>query len=145
MSSGTHIIHEALKMLTAHSLLAPADNETMTSAMKRLNGIGQRWLSEGINIGITKLEVPGDEFNEPDDATNAIIDNLALELSPGFKDSVPSGLRSNAHVGKNMVEDLYKEIVINPRKPSRLLLKGSGNRQGYNNEVFFGPDSTIED
>jgi hypothetical protein len=68
-----------------------------------------------------------------------------MDISPGFKDSVPTNLDRNATVGKQTVESLYQTVTINPRKPSRHLLKGSGNRSGYDNEVFFGPDSTIED
>ncbi len=145
MSAGTFVIEESLKLLGAHSLVAAADNETMTSAMHRLNGMIQRWESEGIKTGATWLEASGDELNEPMDATNAIIDNLALELSPGFKDSVPERLTINAGLGKGIVESLYQSITINPKVASAHLLRGQGNKSGYSNDVFFGPDRTVND
>jgi len=140
MSAGTFVIESALKRIGAHSLIQPADAETITEGRDILNSMVQLWLSWGIDIGIVPLDAPGDELGEPLDVRNAIIDNLALMLSPDFDNGgniVSPQLKSNARNGFQIVKQLYRKSIVPRKQVSGTTPRGQGNIIGVNSRTFF--------
>ena len=105
------------------------------------------WLSEGIDIGIVPLDAPGDELGEPLDARNAIIDNLALRLSPDFDNGesiVSQQLMSNAKREFTLIRNLYQKVVIPLKIVSSTLPLGQGNRTGFLRRIYKGIGGTVD-
>ena len=143
MSSGTKIIESALKLIGAHSIAAPADAESVELGMETLNSMLQLWLSKQIDLGISPLDAPGDEVDEPLDSTQAIIDNLAVALGPNFDNGgevVSQTLRVNANNGYNSIKSLYQVFTIPDKVVSSTLPRGAGNRSG---RTFAGKGATV--
>ena len=82
MSTGTDLIEDALKEIGANSVARPAGGETINDVKKKLDSMLQRWLSQGIDLGTTPIDLVGEEVNEPIDARNAIVENLAILAAP---------------------------------------------------------------
>ena len=82
MSTGTEIIKDALRAIGAHSLAQSAPPEAIEIGMNFLNNMMQLWRSRSIMIETVPLQVPGDELSEPADSRNAIVFNLAIQMSP---------------------------------------------------------------
>ena len=146
MSSGTFIIKAALKRIGANSLAQPAAPETIIEGRDVLNSMLMLWLSEGIDIGIVPLDAPGDELGEPLDARNAIIDNLALRLSPDFDNGesiVSQQLMTNAKREFTLIRNLYQKVVIPLKIVSSTLPLGQGNRTGFLRRIYKGIGGTV--
>jgi len=146
MSTGTAIIKRALQKIGANSVVAPADPESITLGLETLNSMLEMWLSDGIEIGFTPLEVPGDELNEPIDTRNGIICNLAIWLAPDFdngKNVVSQSLSSAAKRSKGRIKANYQRLSIPEKVVSSTLPVGSGNTRGFQRRTFFQKGSTI--
>ncbi len=146
MSTGTVIIEAGLKVIGAHSIVAPADPESVVVGMDTLNSMLQVWLSQGIDLGIVPLSAPGEELSEPLDTTQAIIDNLAIAVAPNFDngDNVVSvELKNNARRSFNRVKGLYQCLTIPDKVVSSTLPRGAGNRRQQWSNAFSGPGATI--
>lgn len=146
MSVGTKIIQEALKEIGAHSIVQPADPESIEIGMNKLNSMLQLWLSDGIDLGIVPLSAPGKELGEPLDARQAIIDNLAIYCAPDFDNAdavVSDDLRRNASKGFNKIKDLYEVLSIPDKVVSSTLPRGAGERIDSRSATFRQPGSTI--
>lgn len=140
MSDGTFIIESALKRIGAHSIAQPAAPETISEGRDVLNSMLQLWLSWGIELGVVPLDAPGDELGEPLDVRNAIIDNLALLLSPDFDNGseiVSPQLKNNARQGFQIVKQLYRKSIIPNKQMSGTTPRGQGNIIGVNSRTFF--------
>lgn len=147
MTIGTKVIKGALSKIGAHSLVSPAEPETIVEGMETLNTMIQLWRSLGILEDIVPLEVPGDELGEPADARNAIEDNLALALTPLFdngKAVASPMLVRNAKVGFQDLEALYGVYSIPQKVPSSTLPKGAGNSKGTRRRNFFGVNGALD-
>ena len=107
----------------------------------------QLWLSQGIDLGIVPLDAPGDELGEPLDSRNAIIDNLALRISPDFDNGntvVSPQLTSNAKREFNLIKNLYQIVDVPLKIVSSTLPVGQGNKTGLTRtRVFKGVGGTI--
>ncbi len=148
MSTGTEIIKEALQGIGAHSIISPASPASIELGKKKLNSMLEMWLSKGISIGFTPLDVPGNELNEPPDTRNGIISNLSIELSPDFdngKAIVSQELRRNARVGFSDIKNLYQIITVPNKVVSSTLPVGAGNSRGINRRVFFRKGGVVTD
>lgn len=147
MSSGTFIIQSALKRIGANSLAQPATAEAITEGRDILNSMLQLWQSEDIDLGIVLLDAPGDELGEPLDSRNAIIDNLALRLSPDFdngQDIVSRQLASNAKREFNLIKKLYQIVDVPLKVVSSTLPVGQGNKTGLTRtRIFKGVGGTV--
>ena len=147
MSSGTFIVQSALQEIGAHSLASPAPPEVIENTANRLNKMLQRWFSWGIKIAFTPLEAPGDELSEPADTTEAIIFNLALDISGGFSNGtaaiVSPDLRRNARVTFSQVKQLYRKLIVPPRQISSTTPRGQGNVNGVRNRIFFEEEEPL--
>jgi hypothetical protein len=147
MSSGTFIILSALKRIGANSLAQPASPEAVVEGRDVLNSMLQLWLSENIDLGIVPLDAPGDELGEPLDSRNAIIDNLALRLSPLFDNGnnvVSPQLASNAKREFGLIRNLYQVVDVPLKVVSSTLPVGSGNKTGLARQrIFKGIGGTV--
>lgn len=147
MSIGTVIIKSALKNIGAHSLVAPADPSDITDGKDVLNSMLQSWIMRNVSIGITPLNVPGDELNEPADTTNGIVYNLALAMSPRFdngKTIVSKELRDLARSEYAWIEGEYYRIFVPAINVSSTLPRGAGNTRGIDPQVFYGTQTEID-
>lgn len=147
MTTGTKIIESALKRIGAHSIAAPADPESIESGMNTLNSMLQIWLTNDIKLGTVVLKVPGDELGEPLDATQTIIDNLAIMLSPDFSNGtivVSPNLTAIARKGYTMIKNNYQEVSVPNKVVSSTLPRGAGNVRGTLANVFNTNGSTID-
>lgn len=147
MSTGTAIIERALEAIGAHSAVSPASPASIVLGKEKLNSMLELWLTLGIIIGFTPLDVSGDELNEPNDTTNGIIDNLAIELAPNFDNGkvvVSVELRRNAVRNFNHIKNLYQNVTVPSKVVSSTLPVGAGNTRGSNGRVFFRKGSTLD-
>jgi len=146
MSSGTEIVQAALKEIGAHSIVAPADPESILVGKNTLNSMLQIWLSQCIDLGIVPLDASGEELGEPADSTQVIIDNLAIALAPNFDNGdnvVSAELRNNARRGFVRLRGLYQILTIPDKVVSSTLPRGAGNDRGFRTKVFAGKGATI--
>lgn len=147
MTTGTHIIERALQKIGAHSVVSPASPESIDLGLENLNSMMEFWLSKGIDIGATPLKVAGDELNEPPDAKNAIISNLAIYLASDFdngKDIVTQALISTAYSDFFHVKSFYQRLAIPNKGVSSSLPVGEGNMRGVYRNVFFPRGARIK-
>ena len=147
MSSGTQIILDALKEIGAHSIANPAGGETISDVKRKLDSMLQMWLTDGIDLGVLPINLPAEELNEPMDARNAIVQNLAIEASPLFDNGVAivsEALRSNARSNYLKIKDHYQIVTIPRKVVSSTLPMGAGNRRGGYSNTFFSEGSEIE-
>ena len=146
MSTGTDLIQRALQTIGAHSIVSPADPDSIIVGMERLNSMLEMWLSFGIDIGFTPLEVPGDELNEPPDTRNGIIANLALQLAPTFDNGkviVSPVLQRDAKLGYHNIKNIYQRLTIPKKVVSSTLPVGAGNSRRVHARTFFRKGATL--
>jgi len=140
MSTGTIIIQDALSNIGAHSVIRPASPESISIGLRRLQGMMELWLSQGIKLGVTPLIAPGDELNEPGDTTQVIVNKLSIELSPLFnngKQVTTPGVRLNAKLGFATLKQLYQTVIVPCKSVSGTLPRGEGGTRGRNPRPFF--------
>jgi len=142
MSTGTDLIERGLKAIGVFSVAVPSSPEQITDGLKRLNSMVQVWQSQGIKMGIVPLEHPGEELSEPIDATDAIVDNLAIRMAPDYSKPVSKDLRDNARRGYNDICTEYQEFTIPDKVVSSTLPYGEGN-VGFRRRVFFPKGGTL--
>ena len=143
MTTGTVIIKRA-----AQKIGAPTTSEAILSGMEQLNSMMEGWLTDGIQIGFTPLSVPADDLNEPPDAFNAIVTNLAIELAPDYDNGkviVSQDLRRNATVSKTLIRNHYQRITVPGKIVSSTLPRGAGNRDFFRGRQFFGKGQSISE
>ena len=139
MTTGTKLIQEAGKRIKAHSPINPISPEDISSSRDTLNSMMMLWLSQGIDIGVVPLDDPGDNLNEPMDATQAIIDNLAIFMAPNFESDrikVTPSLKRNATIGYRNLLNLYYSISIPDKVISSTTPWGQGNQRGAWSRTF---------
>lgn len=130
MSTGTELIKEALQQLNAHSIASPAAPESIENALKKLNSMVELWLSRNIRLGVVPLKVVGDDLQEPIDARNAIVSNLALLLAPDFdagKIVVSKDLKASAARDFGQIQVIYQRHFIPNKTISSTTPLGQGN------------------
>jgi hypothetical protein len=146
MSSGTKIVKAALRLIGAHSIAAPADPESITIGTDTLNSMIQSWLSIGIDMGATPLQVPGDELNEPVDAYLGIVYNLAMLLQPNYGAGgtpISPLVVVTANSQRDFIKSAYQVHYIPSKVVSSTLPKGQGN-VGYRDRQYFAEGETLD-
>lgn len=146
MSTGTVIIKRALQKIGASSALSEPSAESIQTAFEVLNGMISNWLSQNIQTGATLLSVAGDELNEKQDCTNAIILNLAVQLGPDFDNGkvvVSQDLKLLAFTEFTRIAALYRTLDIPKKVVSSTLPKGQGNSRFRGRQTFYGEGDTI--
>ena len=132
MSSGTKIIQSALERIGAHSVVSPANPESIQTGKDTLNGMLAMWWDNGIITGAVPLSEPGDELSEPMGAMNGIINNLSIELAPLFPSAqISTELRSNALKQYKEIVRRWKQVEIPKPVARETLPLGQGNRRRY--------------
>ena len=147
MSIGTDLIEEALKQIGAHSIIAPADPESILIGRNKLNGMLQAWLTNDIDLGTVFIDAEGDEVGEPIDARSGIVDNLSIACAPMFASQnvrVTPELRTNARIGFNAIKAAYQVPTIPDKTVSSTLPRGQGNTFGrFMDNVYSGSGATL--
>ena len=145
MSTGTKIVQGALSRIGAHSIVRPANPESLEVGRDALNSLHAGWQDNGIEFGGVPIEAIGDDFSEPLGLTNTIMDNLAIQLQPLFPGTqISQDLRINAN--KSYQKLLAKCQAITIPKPivRETLPKGQGNTDNsYYDETFFSEGDTV--
>jgi hypothetical protein len=136
MSTGTTIVDDALMAGGISSSVVPADTEQQAVGFRRLMSMLNLWLSWGIQLNFTPIDAIGQDLDEPEDATNAIVDMLAIDLLKFFRMPVPKELMASAKVNFFMIKSLYQEISVSDATPSSTLPRGQGNAKGIDARVF---------
>jgi len=148
MSDGTSIIKDALADIGVSSVVSPPSPQAIETGRKKLNSMMELWLSRDIRLGTTPLEAAGDELNEPDDAREAIVSNLALRLAPAFsngKQIVTAELKNTARDDFAQIKSLYGALIIPDKVVSSTLPTGAGNKIGFTRRrTFFPKGSTLD-
>lgn len=147
MSTGTDIITKAYKRIGVYTVFNTPPDEAIIEGMEALNGMLDRLRSKFIQIPFTNLSVPGQELAEPVDATEAIIDNLAIQLSSNYSNGslnvVSQELRTNAKVGLIDLKKAYRCLPIPKFTLSSTTPVGQGNAgRLFNHRTFWGTDRT---
>ena len=144
MSTGTALCDDALMAANITSSVVPADPTQQDNAFTRLRTMMQLWLSWGIVFDIVPTTAIGEDLNEPIDARNAIVDNLAVSVLQFYRLPVTQELLANARLGLYQVKSLYQELTIPNKVVSSTLPKGAGNSKGVDARVFFPPGDSVE-
>ncbi len=147
MTTGTVIAQDALACIGAHSTAAPASDETILTVVKLLNNMLEMWLSKGIQIGFTPLDVPSDELNETADSFDAIIFNLAIKAAPFFDNGKPivsADLRLLSGSSFRDVKAQYQRINIPKTVLSSTTPRGQGNVNDFFRQPFVGQNAEID-
>lgn len=147
MSTGTFIITKAYARIGVYTVFNTPPPEAIIDGMTAMNGMLDRWRSKFIDLPFVNLDVPGGQLDEPVDATEAIIDNLAIQLSSSYSSGslnlVSQELRTNARVGFNDLKKAYRCQPIPSFTLSSTTPVGQGNGDGlFNRRVFWGTDRT---
>ena len=145
MSTGLKIIQSALSKIGAHSIVKPANPESIENGRTTLNSYISRLQDDGIEFGAVAIETAGDELSEPQGVTNAIEDNLAILLQPDHPGTqISQQLKINANIGSQYMKRKYKTIVIPKKVVRETLPKGSGNKKSrFYDETYFDNGETI--
>ncbi len=143
MSTGTSLIEDALKEIQVISVAVPSSPEQITHGLDKLNSMIQGWLSKGIKMQTVPITKPGEDLNEPEDARNAIVTNLAITLAATYKAQVVDTLRNDARSSYEDVKALYQEISIPEKVVSSTTPRGAGNKPGIFEKTFFSEGGTV--
>ena len=144
MSTGTDIILGALEAIKVHSVANPAPPESIVKGRDVLNGLISEWLTASIDVGAVPLDDPADELGEVSDATNALVEMLALRLHPYFESTTKlEQLRTNAKRSFEHVRKHYQSIEIPEPVPSSTTPVGAGNMRGVKRRPFAGRNRTV--
>ena len=141
MSSGTSIIEDGLKRIKVVSVMVPSSPEQITDGLAILNSMIQLWYSKSIKMGTVPITTPGSDLNEPIDARNAIVDNLAVLMAPLYdggtgKEIVSRELRASAKNGFANIRTRYQDFTIPERVASSTLPRGAGNSNSFRSRIF---------
>ncbi len=147
MSIGTNIIQDALKALGAHSTASPASSGTLEDGRLILNSMLELWTSQSIFIRTVPISVVGEDLNEPIDARNAIVYNLAIMLAPALdngKAIVSKDLRDLATTTFSTIRALYQDVEVPEMVISSTTPLGAGNTRGARSPTFFARGATVK-
>ena len=135
--TASDVILDALKEIVAiPSEAAIGAYETHTGIFY-LNAMMQDFAVNGIKIGYTIVNTLGDEVTVPDGALEAMVKNLAIEISPVFKGSLTStDLFEQAQDGINTLLQISIPTISNSPYSENLPV-GSGNDYNAWNDKFY--------
>ena len=137
------MIEGALKKIQVVSVAVPSSPEQITDGLIELNSMLNMWLSRGIKFQWTPITTPGEDVDEPIDATNAIITNLAVKLAPSYSKPVSQDLKNNARQEMDLVRSNYQVVCIPDKVVSSTLPMGAGNSKGTDSRTFHPRGGTI--
>ncbi len=137
MTTASELITAALGQTLTRSADIPLEPDELQDAIFQLNNMMTSW---NLALGYTVVSNPNDEITTPDFAIDAMVQNLAVRIAPGFGGIVDADLRQNAREAKR---DLLKIVVtVGPARYPSTLPRGSGNtRTSTRNRIFYPPSA----
>ena len=151
MSSGTEVFHNALKLIGAFSIAAPADPEADVDMMNFYNSMALEWhglqiLDKNGGPLLNPIKVPGEELGERLDVKTAIEYNLAVLAFPLFHTGnkpLSPVIINTANRLLDYLKTVYQDVTIPKMVVSSTLPRGDGVSPGRNQGPFFDRDETI--
>lgn len=135
--TASDVILDALKEIVATPSEAAIGSYEAQTGIFYLNAMMQDFAINGINIGYTIIGSLGDAVTVPDGALEAMVKNLAIEISPAFKETLTSSdLFEQAQDGLGTLLQISMPTIANAAYPSTIPM-GSGNYSGIWNNTFY--------
>jgi len=135
--TASDIILDALKEIVAIPSEAAVGSYEAQVGIFYLNAMMHDFSINGINIGYTIIDSLGDTITVPDSALEAMVKNLAIEMSPVFKETLTSpDLFQQAQDGMSTLLQISMPTIANAAYPSTLAM-GSGNDYGLWGNTFY--------
>lgn len=78
------IIDRTLRVLRVLDASEAAEGEDAATAIQALNALCTRWEASGLAMAWVNVASPADDLPAPDEAENAIVYNLALDIAPEY-------------------------------------------------------------
>ena len=134
MTTASEVITAALGLTLTRAGDIPLEANETQQGLFQLNNMMSSW---SLALGYTKVFSTSDTITTPDYAIDAIVQNLAVRLAPGFGGIVDPDLRENARQSK---KDMLKQAVkIGPAKMPRTLPRGTGNTRAFRDSRYYQP------
>jgi len=135
--TASDVILDALKEILAIPSEADIGAYEAQAGIFYLNAMMQDFAINGINIGYTIINGLSDEMTVPNGALEPIVKNLAIEVSPIFKESITSiDLFEQASQGFKTLLEISIPTIANSPYPSTMPM-GSGNDNGIWGNTFY--------
>ena len=141
METAETLILDALKEIVAIPAESRIDAYKTQVGIFYLNAMMFEFAATGINIGYTQIDSLGDVITVPDSALDAIMLNLALAISPAFKESITSiDLFEQAEESMDVLRELSYARPANASYSPNLPV-GSGN-ESFDTSKFYDHSTT---
>lgn len=141
MTTAASLINQALTDLGVENELSPSDPFLQEQSFNALIRMLNRWLSVGIDLGITLPTVPADDLGNPDDTEDAIATSLAIAVQKIAKRPASPALRKDQKTYYRQMKAVYVSTPVQDY-PSSLPL-GQGVNLGPRSRRFFpDPEAT---
>lgn len=149
MSTANFLILQALTRLGKNSPLKKAKAADISSGLSSLQSFMETLGTMNIRLPVNPVRGVSDDLGETLDTRNAIINNLAIEISVNYDNGqviVSDVLRANAASGMAFLKKYYyKRAGALNKVPGSTLPVGAGRARGIKPRVFFNGVSPIED
>lgn len=145
MSTANFLILQALTRIGKHSPLKSAKSDDLLAGLSSLQSFLEMLGTMNIRLPINPVRGSGDEVGETLDTRNALINNLAIEISVNYDNGqaiVSDTLRANAASGMAFLKKWYTVDPPPLRRISSTAPLGAGNerfRYSVSSRKFFGP------
>lgn len=138
------LIEQAFEEIGMAAYVFDLTPEQMQSAMRRMDAMVSTWMSKNILLGYPVPVNPqnadlDESSNIPDTAVDAVYQNLAIRLAPGFGKAVSMDLKASAKTA-------YDSLLMTAAFPNEMqydssLPLGAGNKPTMIDRVFVStPD-----
>lgn len=122
--------------------LQPEQLETAKGSLDRMMAA---WNGQGISVGYPLGDSSSldDDLNAPDWAHEAMVQNLALRVAPGFGKMVSPDTRAAAMAALNVLKS--RRVTLTPMvRDTMATPAGAGNRSAYGIPFLAEPDETLD-
>jgi len=141
METAGTLILDALKEIVAIPAEVPVDADKAQAGIFYLNMMMFDLSAVGINLGYTTVNSLGDLITVDDGAIEGMVKNLAIALSPLFKETLTSSdLFEQAEASLNVMREIAFQSMSNSSFSSNLPV-GSGNEY-WDTTKFFNEQPT---
>ena len=152
------VIESAFEEMGMGSYVMDIQPEELEGALRRLDTMMAEWNVQGIRVGYPLSSLTNTSLTQdtgtPDSATEAMITNLAVRLSPSYGKGIARETKVSAKKAYDTL--LMRALSLQPHNKQypETLPVGAGNRRyGYRNQNFMprptdavdvGPDSILD-
>lgn len=112
MATPNDLIEASLKKIGVHSKGQALDAEDLQDALKELNRILALWKDDGIDVGQVEYSSAATTLTIPLKYHKAIVDTLAVELSPEYGMPVSPVIMQSANEGYKQVLRASQQDII---------------------------------